>query len=516
MSLLVYNVISSSSEINYSYLGSQEIFGYLISLNYTLNVQDINFDNNDGVLLSGRTAIRQAYKQRNITARIGGDEILNGEIVSLSFDESSLTGEDTVTITIIERRRLSDYSSKTFAKYIPSPHLLEDFSETYSFSRSGSSYTYDRNISIKYAQDAGDQFLKKTKDFLTHYYYENRPAIGYYEDGISENARFNKGFNVGTLNETIDLVNLSVSLQENFQSSFIEEVNNVSKIKTESYSIDTGGFLTKTINVSLTSLRYDSQNVLQEAIGNTIDDIVADEAIQFGNPISIQKGITKDSSKANVSLQFSANPTTSETNIVTYQCSKQKQGSFVDYTLSVNYMSKGKNNQDKYNNLLATWDGAKSDNEAKVIALFSEANGEIYEKSRSIQISKTKGTVSESIVYTTQEIYDVSGLPDGIIKFGITTNKTQKVNRTTPVLDLETLKQKLVVSSQKTLGQATVTATAVAQPFYGMFYAKHFLQSKTDDMNAALGEDTYYGTSDKISIDLSSGTTTRVIQYIIA
>ena len=35
-------------------------------------------------------------------------------------------------------------------------------------------------------------------------------------------------------------------------------------------------------------------------------------------------------------------------------------------------------------------------------------------------------------------------------------------------------------------------------------------------MNYALDEATYYGTSDQISIDLANGTTTRVINYIIA
>src|SRR6056300_1139356 len=228
MSLIVNNVINSSSQISYSYLGGEEVFGYLINLNYTIKTQDISFDNNDGVLLTGRAAIRQAYKRRNITARIAGDEILNGLITQVSFSESSLVGEDTVSVSIEERRRLDDYSSKNFSKYIPSPHLLTEFSEKYSFSRSGSEYSYNRDISIKYAQDLGDQFLNNAKAFLTNYYFSNRPSIGYYEDGISENARFNNGYN-GTLTENIDLVNLSVSLNEVFNSSFISDSEGVSK-----------------------------------------------------------------------------------------------------------------------------------------------------------------------------------------------------------------------------------------------------------------------------------------------
>ena len=234
-SLLVNNVVSSSSQISYSYLESKEVFGYTLDLNYTIKIEDINFENNDGVLLAGRSAIRQAYKRKNITARIAGDEILNGLITSVSFPESSLSGSEIVNISIQEKRRLDDYSGKTFAKYIPNPHLIESFEETYNFNRSGSNYSYSRNISIQYSQDAGDQFLNNAKVFLTNYYFQNRPQIGYYEDGISENARFSKGYN-GLLTESIDLIKLSVSLEESFESSFINGTSDISKLIKNSFS----------------------------------------------------------------------------------------------------------------------------------------------------------------------------------------------------------------------------------------------------------------------------------------
>ena len=65
MSLIVNNVISSNSQISYSYLGTTENFGYKVDLNYKIKVEDIQFDNNDGVLLSGRAAIREVYKRRD-------------------------------------------------------------------------------------------------------------------------------------------------------------------------------------------------------------------------------------------------------------------------------------------------------------------------------------------------------------------------------------------------------------------------------------------------------------------
>lgn len=515
MSLLVNNVTGASSRINYSYFGSQEIFGYLISLNYTIKLEDIRFDNNDGVLLSGRAAIRQAYKKKNITARIAGDEILNGLITNVSFSESSLTGEDTVNISIEERRRLDDYSSKTFSKYIPNPHLLTEFQEDYSFSRSGSTYSYNRNISVQYAQDAGDQFLNNAKVFLTNYYFQNRPSIGYYEDGISENAKFDKGYN-GALTEDIDLINLSVSLTENFQSSFIHGSENVSKNIKTSLSIGQSGYLDKKISVELTSLRHDSSNVIEEAIKNTIDAMISSEGSQFGKPYLIQKGLDKDSMKASLILQFSTDPKKSQENAIHYSCSKSKVGAFLNYSLNVSYKSKGKNLSQRYDNVLLFWNSQKANNESKVVDLFPESSGIIYEKSRNATINKTQGSVTESIVFSTNQDYNSSGLPDGIIKYKISVDKQEKIKRSAVVLDLVNLKQKLVTSNLDKLGSATVTATAISDPSYGNFHAKDFLNTKTSEMNTALEESNYYASDDQISIDLSSGTTTRVIQYIIA
>lgn len=514
MSLLVHNVISSSSQISYSYLGTDELFGYLISLNYTIRTQDINFDNNDGVLLSGRAAIRAAYKQQNITARIAGDEIHNGLITSVSFGESSLTGEDVVSISIEERRRLNDYSSQTFAKYIPSPHLLTEFTENYSFERSGSTYTYNRTISIQYAQDAGDQFLQNAKVFLTNYYYANRPQIGYYEDGISENARFDQGYN-GVLTEDIDLVNLTVNLQESFNSSFIYDSENVSKDIKTALKVDQQGYLAKEISVNLTALRYDSSNVLQQAIASTIDEIVSDEENQFGSPHLISKGITKGGNNATLTISFSTNPRLSQSDLITYSCVKNKNGAFFVYNLSVEYRSKGKNIQQRYDNVISLWESARDKNKAKVQGLFSEATS-IYEQNRSASINKVGGTVTEDITFSTDDTYNTTSLPDGIIKYNISVSKQEKVKRNAVVLDITNLKQKLVTKDLNKLGSASVTATAISEPSYGNFHAKDFLNSKTSEMNAALEEDNYYATNDQITIDLVNGTTTRVIQYIIA
>ena len=135
-SIIANNILNSSSEISYNYNETEEIFGYTISANYNLNVADIAFENGDGFLIAGRNAVKQAYAKPEIVARIGGDEFLKGKIQNISFSEGSLVGQETVNIVIEETRRLDSYSSTNFCKYIPNPHLVSSFSESYDFSRS--------------------------------------------------------------------------------------------------------------------------------------------------------------------------------------------------------------------------------------------------------------------------------------------------------------------------------------------------------------------------------------------
>lgn len=508
--LIVTNVLSSALEVSYEYLNPDELFGYTVRGTYEIDISDINIETNDTTLLQGRDAIKHAYGRPNIVARIGADDYLNGRISSYRFSENTLVGSETVTITIEEGRRLDDYSSTQFAKFIPNPQDVESFTESYTFDRNGGNYNSVRNISLSYKKDAGNQFLNDAKTFLTNYYFGNRPTLGYQEDGISENARIDKNFR-GLISENYDLINLSVSLTEKVSSSFVDSSNKISRKQTQDLQISEQGYLTKIHKIQLESLRLDSENVLTSAIGEIVDELKAAEQAQFGNPFSISKGISKDGNTASLTVSFSTDPNKSQETIESYSGTEVKAGRFKEYDLVIKYNSEGKNNRQKFLNSKNAWVAGQQLNILRISRLFSPTV-DIFEKSRSTNFAKTEGIVSETVKFTTDDSYKEND--DGILKIKKTLNKSHQINRIDKVFDLASLEEHVVQNSLKTVGSATVSATATASQGAGLYKSKEALESKTSEFNDLVDEDIIHITSDTISHNLGDGSATRKLSYI--
>ena len=509
-SLIVNNVLSSSLEVTYDYQDSIELFGYTVKGTYVIDISDINVQLDDTSLLAGRTAITEAYSRPNITARIGADDYLNGRITDYNFDAGTLVGKETVSITIEESRRLDDYSSSQFAKYIPNPHALESFEENYSFSRNGGDYASTRSISLVYNQMAGDQFLDNARTFLTNYYFANRPSLGYQEDGISENAKIDKNFK-GLINETYDLIGLSVSLSETVNSSFVDEPNNVSKKETQSIVIDEKGYKTKTIDFTLKSLREDSQNVLSKALSAVIDQTKTENETEFGTPFSIKKSIKKHGDQANLVIVFSTDPAKSQDDLVSYSGQESKAGKFIEYLLDISYTSKGKNNFEKFKNSKESWIAEQHFYPEKIKRLFHPVF-DFFEKSRTTNFDKAEGKVSESVVFTTDSSYNTTD--DGLLKLKKTLDKSHQIERISKFLDLMNLEEQITHKDLKTIGQASVTAEATVSQSLGLYEAQKILESKTSEFIDFVDEDIVHMTSDTVDLSLGDGTASRSMNFI--
>lgn len=463
MSLIINKVISCSTQINYNYFESDLLFGYDIVGTYQINFADVTFTNDDGVLYAGIEALRQAYLRPNLTARIGSDEFTNGRITSQSFEQSFLVGDSICTVSIEGSERLNDYSSNEFAQHIPSPQLISSFQEKFNFTRSGDNYTSTRNTSITYKQDAGDQFLTNAKSFLVNTYFNNRPNLGYQVDGISENGRFDGGFRP-LINETIDLLNLTVSLQETLQASFIDNDHS----RRQTYSIDVGedGYTTKKYTVEVRALKEPLEQVALDACKDILTEIAAANLAEFNKPIEIAKGINRDGGVITLNITFSNDPKLNSDQTTSYTVTKSRSNSeFYDYSITMDITASGKNIEDKKANVRSAWSSIVSTYPVKIASLFAEATG-LFEKSRDYNFSSKEPKISDTAVYTKDDSYNTAGdiLKDETI---ITTNFALIRQRVfvSPSTRGEVVE---IVPNLASVGSLTTTRNIVAKMSLGM------------------------------------------------
>jgi hypothetical protein len=515
MSLLSNTVKSASTKIEFEYLGGDELFGYKITANYKVELADIQYTTEGGALLEGREALEAAYETQKITARIGGDEFTNGVLESISFSESPLVGNMEADISISQRTRLGDYSNSVFLKHIPNPHLVSEFSENFDFNRNEGGYSFSRNISLGYEQDAGGQFLNLAKNFLSNFYHLNRPNLGYYDDGISENLRFDQSNLRKSLSEEVDLINLKVTLSESLNSSFLE--SDYSRDEKHSISVNEQGFLEKSISVEVLALREPLEKVVTDAVATIIDDLSTTNYVTFGQPISIEKGIQKDGGKATLSVNFSTDPKYQNENMLTYIVTKKKNGSYTDYSSSFNYKSEGKTTIEKRENTKVFWSSQIESQPNKITGLFPSADlAEIYEKSRGVNFNYDAQTITEQIEYTTDPAFDGRYLESGILFFSKQVSDNRQVPRSTTVFSIETPSaDKVFIKSGtsgelKTLGQGSVTMNTAGNPRQGLFFAKDFLNSIVPPEVTGVN---VFVNSDQTDLNVAAGSCQRVIAF---
>ena len=450
MSLIINKVSSCSTQINYSYLESDLLFGYDVVGTYTIEFADISFTDSTGVLYEGIEALRQAYQQPNLVARIGTDEFTNGRLTSQSFEQSNLVGSSSCTVTIEDSKRLNDYSNNEFAEHIPSPHWISAFQETFSFSRSGDNYSSTRNVSLTYKQDAGNQFLNNAKLFLSNIYNDSRPNFGYHIDGISENGRFNENFRP-LISETIDLLNLSVSIQESVQTSFIE--NDYSKKESVSTEIGEDGFVSKKYTIEIKALREPLEKNALDKCKQILDDIINQNIAEFKDPIEIGKGINRDGSTITLNISFSNDPKLNSDDAAIYTVTESRSGNFYEYAIIFDLQSNGKNKEEKLANLRSAYSSNTVLNLARINNLFYI--GTIYLKSVEYSISSKEPKITNTTTYTEDPSYNTNGI---ILKDENTLSTKNPLERHKIFVSPET-KSEIIETAQGLKSSGTITYT---------------------------------------------------------
>lgn len=414
MSFFITKINSQSTTVSFNYLDTEAVWGLIISSSYEFDISDLSYTDQDDVLYEGIDALNAVYLQQNIVGKIGSNEIRNGLVTSISYPEGPNVGKTTASISIEERQRVNSHGALSdILDNIPSPQDVETFQESFSFQRGQNSYSRSRNISLKYKQDAGHFFLDKARIFVQSMFFESRPNIGYQIDGISENGRF-ETYLKPLVTENINLLTKEISFSENVESNFINDSDEFSDPYSEdikiTFSIDDRGYKTKAYNATLKALKEPLEINILDAISSFIDRVYQDNSVEFNYPTSISRTINSDGGSASVSISFTNDPSANSITNATYNASKERDGAWSKYTFNTTISSRGSNRNAAFDASKAFWLNNYNNGLVKISTLFGDFSN-IYEISRNTQFDKFERSITETVVYSTNPMYQ----PDGDI-----------------------------------------------------------------------------------------------------
>lgn len=509
MSFIVHNVIEGGAQIDFEYLGSHHMFGLRRAGSYTFSIDELHYEEGE-ILYSAEeafTALRKAYTKKQIAAKIGVDIYRAGIITSLQRETENSINHNTVRISIEERERVEDDGELSYInESVPSPQKLRSFSDTYSFQRSADQVSYNRNISISYADDLSDQFLNNAYMFIKNVYYRNRQAYGFQTDGLSEKLKSNSGFSP-RVSENYDLINKTVSINENLNASNVD--GNYSKKVTYSIETTREGFREKNYNVEIIGLKKPVHHEALNGIKAVLDQIKSDNESEFGNPISINKGVAKDAGIITADINFSTNPSINQENTFVYSVQRERDRSFFRYTISSTRKTSDKDKSSGYSKILSTWENEQNIPKQKVSVLFPEASEDnLFESSRSTTFNPFNLELQENIVYSSDPAYNTTG---DTLKKNVSVSVENPVERINifNVPTERTRVQRLFKNTRNSLGKKVINVELIKKKDAGV------LASEQEALNIAKQppSGTNWIAQKSSSIDPANGVTTASITY---
>lgn len=459
MSLFITKINDATTSVSYEYLESEHVFCYVVDATYTFSILNVEFTDGQDSLLEGIEALKTAYLRKNIAAKIGTDEFKNGLVTNVSLPKSDRVNRTSASITIQERiRPENDGVLSELFDNLPSPQDIEAFQEDLSFSRGDDSYSYGRNISIKYKQDTADQFVTNVKTFVRNIYLGSRPLYGFQTDGISENARFSLNLK-SKISESYDEINKEFKFSENFDSNQIQTLGGLpfSTKTTYDISLNDDGYSTKSYSAEINALSEPLEVNVISGLKLFLQDILDNNTGTYGNPTDIEKLVKSDDGFASLSLSFTNDPRANSINNIEYVAKKSNDGSFNKYDFDLNISSKGKNHVVAFNNALTFFSGNRNIAYSKIPILFSEiTSGQMNEISRNVSFNPFQKSISENVSFSTNPDYVDNG--DGIFKRSVSISDQNPVGRNS-VIPIFGFKEIIVKNEDgKTLGSRTSSA----------------------------------------------------------
>jgi len=424
------HLISSSLEISYNKIVSDELFGYTKTGTYRISVLDpLVADGN--TLRTELDSLRTAYTTKGavFSGRIGGHDYIAGRVTSLSEATNRQNGDTEVTVVITEKiKSLTGPVTNSFFDILGAEaHLVEGVNESYSYNRSGDSFSYDKSIDLKFSSLANIVSFKAVATTFKDKYKLLRKDLTTKVDGISDIAKVSLKYDA-TFNETIDIENFSYQLTENFSSGIIDATNSCSISKSHTDTISEDGYLQRVVTANLTSLSYNRNTTLKAAIKAVSASIITDNSADFAisgqtaKPISIEKGFTIDGRSAVVTMTFSNRPEDVGGDVISYSCNKSESGGVTTYALSISFKStSGATNNIKFTNTKLLYTSKQATINTYVEGLFAEALNNNFKLSTQCQFNKTGNIITQTVNFDGDDIF-YTGSEVGILRYDISVN----------------------------------------------------------------------------------------------
>jgi len=442
---------------------SYSVQGYLLNLSNDIGLSEV---------LEASEFFRtglQDYQDININ----GDNFGKGRVTNFNVDESNFVKYTTYTVDIqgFESGNLhnitSDYYDglKNLTGFIQASHLLEDFSEDFSFSRGTDSYSYNHDVTIKYA--SGDNILispiDRAKLLATYILTGSNPSFGFIDNQTS-------GLYTGNykeyFNESYDAINNSVTVSKRFDTTNVSGDYGITL--RHSFDRNEAGITNVSENANIKVHETPKKTALNTAINSEIAKSYNRCAEVYGfylgdgnlssQPTTLNQSRNNFAGDGNYAVTYTNDPALNNDYIWRYTHQIDKDGPFYTVSEQGDVQGLGSKSTTKYNNALSAYSTIKGGIESRVTAFYNDAVGN--NDLNLVSNVEGKNKFNGEINYTNEYSDDPTRNVDGLKKLEIDIEDAPPVDFANKyeILGFKELVQSIGTT---TLGQRTATFNAV-------------------------------------------------------
>lgn len=410
-----------------------DVFSIKKSGNYTFAILDETSGEDVSQFFAAMRLFADAYKTNEpIVARLSGHDYKQGRVTDISFNSSDLFSSTTVVVSIEEIVNLNDDTSSDWLNvFDQESNLIEDFSETYSYERSGNRFSYRRVLNFQFSNLIGPSDFESSIKAIRERWDTKRFDYTELEDGISEEVLVTNEL-LEDLEEDIDEINLSYSLTQTLDSHYLDEIGNVSYSQRTKDSIGGDGFTTRVIEGSILSKSYNKNTTLKDFMSTKIEQVIQSQnGGIFGDearPISVEKGFSVDEKSASFTLTFSSDPASLGGKTVSYSVD-----AFGDYKIRACKLqatfsdSTADTSSGKMEDSILYWQESTTNMKDLVFDVLGTDETGFAETSHSLEFDYGNSTVTATVEYDANEdIYPTGDNGVLVYKLSAKSNNIQR------------------------------------------------------------------------------------------